>query len=40
MISLLRQQTYIMVILSTECSQLKINKLPLWPFWDKIHLTG
>jgi hypothetical protein len=23
-----------------ECSQSKPNKLPLWPFWDKNHLTG
>jgi hypothetical protein len=29
---LLRQQTYIIVILSTKCSQLKTNKLSPWPF--------
>jgi len=23
-----------------ECGQLQTNKLPLWPFWDKNHLTG
>jgi hypothetical protein len=24
----------------TERSQSQTNKLPLWPFWDKNHLTG
>jgi hypothetical protein len=24
----------------TECGQLQTMKLPLWPFWDKNHLTG
>jgi hypothetical protein len=24
----------------TECGQLQTNKLPLWPFWDKNHMTG
>jgi hypothetical protein len=24
----------------TDSGQLQINKLPLWPFWDKNHLTG
>jgi hypothetical protein len=23
----------------TECGQLQTNKLPLWPLWDKNHLT-
>jgi hypothetical protein len=25
---------------STECGQLQTNKLPIWSFWDKNHLTG
>jgi hypothetical protein len=38
--SLVKQHLYIQVILSKQNEANNTNKLPIWPFWDKNHLTG
>jgi hypothetical protein len=38
--SLIKHHLYTQVILSKHNEANNTNKLPLWPFWDKNHLTG
>jgi hypothetical protein len=38
--SLWRASLHTSDFVQSEWSQSQTNKLPLWPFWDKYHLTG